>query len=86
MINNYFLYNDLPTLDLHGQDRYSAVILTNEFVNDNLKLGNKLIIVVHGKGKEILKTEIHKSLKTNKNVKVFKTDMFNPGATIIELK
>ena len=86
MINNYFLYNDLPTLDLHGQDRYSAVILTNEFVSDNLKLGNKLIIVVHGKGKEILKTEIHKSLKTNKNVKVFKTDMFNPGATIIELK
>ena len=86
MINNYFLYNDLPTLDLHGQDRYSAVILTNEFVNDNLKLGNKLIIVVHGKGKEILKTEIHKSLKNNKNVKVFKTDMFNPGATIIELK
>lgn len=86
MINNYFLYNDLPTLDLHGQDRYSAVILTNEFVNDNLKLGNKLIIVVHGKGKEILKTEIHKSLKFNKNVKVFKTDMFNPGATIIELK
>ena len=86
MINNYFLYNDLPTLDLHGQDRYSAVILTNEFVNDNLKLGNKLLIVVHGKGKEILKNEIHKSLKNNKNVKVFKTDMFNPGATIIELK
>lgn len=86
MIDSYFLYKNLPTLDLHGQDRYSAVLLTKEFINDNIKLGNKLIIIVHGIGEGILKGEIHKSLKTNRKVKVFKTDMFNPGATIIELE
>lgn len=85
MINSYFLYKNLPTLDLHGNDRYSAVMLMNEFINDNIKLGNKLIVIIHGKGQGILKNEIHKSLRTNKNVKAFKTDIYNPGSTIIEL-
>ncbi len=85
MINNYILYKSLPILDLHGDDRFSAVIKTKEFIDDNQKLGNYLIVIVHGKGEGILKNEIHKALKINKKVKDYKTDMYNPGATIIEL-
>ena len=86
MIDNYILYKNLPTIDLHGEDRIGAIVKTKEFINDNLKLKNKLIIVIHGIGKGILKEEIHKYLKTDKNVLNYKIDIFNKGATIIELK
>lgn len=85
MIDNYMLYNNIPTLDLHENDRYSAIYLSNEFINDNLKSGNKLIKIIHGKGEGILKRELHKFLKTKKEVKDYKLDMYNEGATIIEL-
>ena len=86
MNDNYMLYKNLPTIDLHGEDRIGAIVKTKEFINDNIKLKNKLIIVIHGIGKGILKTEIHKYLKTDKNVLNYKLDIFNKGITIIELK
>lgn len=86
MIDNYMLYKNLPTLDLHGETRFSSKVLLEEFINNNITLKNNIIIVVHGIGKGILKEEIHKYLKTNKKVKTYKTDIFNQGATIIELK
>ena len=85
MIDNYMLYKNLPTLDLHGENRYNDLVLTDEFIKDNLKLGNKLIIIIHGIGQGILKENIHKFLKNKKEVKAYKTDIFNPGMTIIEL-
>lgn len=85
MIDNYMLYKNLPTLDLHGEDRFGALVLADEFIKDNIKLGNKLIVIVHGIGTGILKENIHKFLKTKKEVKAYKTDIFNPGVTIIEL-
>lgn len=85
MIDNYMLYKNLPTLDLHGETTFSSRVLLQEFINNNNKLNNKLIIVIHGIGKGILKEEIHKQLKNNKNVKAYKQDIFNKGATIIEL-
>jgi len=86
MIDNYMLYKNLPSIDLHGYDRYSAVILVKEFKNDQCKLGNKLLLIVHGKGSFILRDEVHKTLKKIKEVKDFKIDMFNEGTTIVELK
>lgn len=85
MIDNYMLFKDLPTIDLHGEDRITAVLKTKEFIKDNIKLKNKLIVVIHGIGKNILKTEIHKYLKTDKNVKAFRLNIYNRGMTIIEL-
>lgn len=86
MIDNYMLYKNLPSIDLHGSDRYSASILVKEFINDNYKLGNKLILIIHGKGLYILKNTVHEILKKDKKVKEYKVDMFNPGTTIVELK
>ena len=85
MIDNYMLYKNLPELDLHGCNRYEAKIKVEEFINDNKKLGNHLIKIIHGKGLNILKNEIHKYLKSNKNIVNYKIDVFNDGVTIIEI-
>lgn len=85
MINNYMLYKNLPELDLHGEIKESASVLLNEFINDNFKLGNILIKIIHGKGTYTLKKVVHENLKHNKKVKEFKTDIFNDGVTIVEL-
>ncbi len=76
----------LPKLDLHGMDRVSAKISVEEFINDNIKLRNKKIIIIHGKGYGILKDEVYKYLKNNKNVLDYKLDSFNIGCTIVNLK
>ncbi len=86
MIDNYMLFDNLPTIDLHGEDSISAIIKTDEFLNDNLKLKNKLVVVIHGVGKGILKREIHKFLKKDKRVLKYRIGAFNPGMTIVELK
>lgn len=86
MIDNYMLYSNIQAIDLHGYDRYSALLKTKEFIKDNNKLNNKLLKIIHGRGEGILKEEIHKYLKTEPLVKNYKLDIYNPGATIIELK
>ena len=80
------LYSNLPSLDLHGLDREYARILINDFIEDNYKLHNNTIIIVHGIGTGILKNTTHSTLKNNKKVESYKTDNFNTGQTIVYLK
>ena len=80
-----FLYN-LPHLDLHGYDRTGAMAMVKMFIDENLKIDNKRIIVVHGKGSGILKSSVHKYLKSDKRVLDYKTNNYNDGETIINLK
>ncbi len=54
-INNPF-YMEYPVIDLHGLDKVSALISINEFINDNIKLRNYNILIIHGKGSGILKS------------------------------
>ena len=75
-----------PTLDLHGEYAFSAEILTKEFLNDNIKLKNKKLCIIHGIGKGILKDAVHKVLKEDKRIKSYKIDFMNPGCTIVEIK
>lgn len=75
----------LPKLDVHGYTEDTVMTVVNEFINDNIKLRNKKILVVHGKGAGILKNKIHQSLKRNKYVKKYYLYNFNIGCTIIEL-
>ena len=84
MSYNPFL-NILPTIDLHGYNRDMVKYVVTDFINDNIKLGNKKIIIVHGKGEGIVKDELHFILKYDKRVKRYYLDMFNIGETIIEL-
>lgn len=76
----------LPSIDLHGYDRVSARIKTEEFINDSIKLKNKRVVIIHGKGAGIVKDEVHKVLKTNKNVLSYKIDGFNTGITVVDIK
>lgn len=76
----------LPKLDLHGMDRVLAKIKVEEFINDNIKLRNKKIVIIHGIGEGILKDEVFRTLKSNRNVESFKLNGLNVGCTIVNLK
>ena len=74
-----------PSLDLHGEISSMVEVLVNTFINDNIKMKNKVIVIIHGKSTNILKNEVHRVLKDNKKVKEFKLDNWNLGQTIVEL-
>lgn len=75
--------SNLPTLDLHGEDKVGAKVKVNEFIMDNIKLGNQKLLIIHGIGKGILRKEVHNILKKNKKVLEFKLDNFNIGCTYV---
>ncbi len=74
-----------PKLDVHGETRDTIYTVLINFIHDNIKLKNKTIIIVHGKGSGILKEEIHYYLKKCKEVKTYHLDYWNQGVTVIEL-
>ena len=78
-------YSNIPSIDLHGETRDSARVLVMEFINDNIKLKNEKVLIIHGIGSGALKNEVHKNLKINKKVKSYKLDYFNSGCTVVEL-
>ncbi len=80
------LFNNAPSLDLHGFDRDYARIKINEFIYDNYKMKNKKIVIIHGNGTGILRNETQKTLKNNKYVLEYKINNFNSGETLVILK
>lgn len=78
-------YNNLPTIDLHGETKDISKILVKDFIYDNYKLKNEYVVLIHGIGKGIVKKSIYEELKINKYVKEYKQDNFNPGVTIVKL-
>ena len=78
-------YNNLPTIDLHGETKDISKILVKDFISDTYKLKNEYIVLIHGIGKGIVKKGIYEELKINKYVKEYKQDNFNPGVTIVKL-
>ena len=80
------LYKNIPHLDLHGYDREYTRIAINDFINDNVKMKNKTIIIIHGRGSGILKRTTQMTLKTNKFVQEYKIDNFNDGQTVVKLQ
>jgi dsDNA-specific endonuclease/ATPase MutS2 len=75
-----------PHLDLHGEIEAMVEALIIEFINDNVKMRNDIIVIVHGKSTGILTKKTHEVLKNNKNVLEFKLDNWNIGQTIVKLK
>ena len=85
MFNDVFL-SILPNLDLHGNTSDMVYVLINDFLNENYKLNNYKVVIIHGKGEGILKNATHEILKKDKRVKSFYLDSFNTGCTIVEMK
>ncbi len=75
-----------PKLDLHGEEVAMVYALVTEFINDNVKMHNKEIIIIHGKSTNILTKEVHKILKDNPKVLKFQLNNWNLGETIVYLK
>lgn len=80
-----FLYN-VPHLDLHGYDRTGAVAMIKMFIDDNIRIDAKKIIIVHGKGSGILRNATFEYLKSDRRVLEYKTNNYNDGETIVTLK
>ena len=80
------LTSKTPRLDLHGEEVAVVYSLVNEFIQDNYKMGNKEIAIIHGKSTNILTREVHRILKDHPLVISFKLNNWNVGETIVILK
>ena len=76
----------LPKIDVHGFDRDYTILKLNEFINDSIKLHNYHIVIIHGRGSNILKNTIHEYLKKDKRVESYNVCIPNIGQTEIYLK
>ena len=74
-----------PTLDLHGEEKAMIYALVTEFIKDNYKMGNREILIIHGKSTNILTKEVHRVLKGNKLVLEYYLDNWNLGQTVVHL-
>lgn len=84
-IDNYLLYNTLPSIDLHGYDRESARVATEDFIKDSIIMKHEFITIIHGRGAGIVRDSVISTLKKNKKVKNFKSSYFNQGMTVVQL-
>ena len=84
-LDNIIFIDNLPKLDLHGYDRETARVAINDFINDNYKIKNEFVNIIHGVGSGIIKTTTHETLRKNKKVIDFKTYYYNNGCTIVQI-
>ena len=84
-LSDIIFIESFPSLDLHGCDRDYARLKINDFIDDNVVMGNEFIVIVHGVGKRILMKETADTLKKNKNVIDFQLFKGNLGCTIVKI-
>ena len=77
--------NILPSIDVHGFTMETVYVPVSDFINDNIKLRNKKIVIIHGISYGILRDEINRRFKRDKRVKKLYLSIDNAGCTIIEL-
>ena len=80
------ILSSYPSIDLHGMDSEYAIFKVKEFIDDCYKLKYQNIVIIHGRGKGILKEAVFGYLKKDKRVLEYKLDFMNPGCTIVRLK
>ena len=85
-INEVVFIDSLPKLDLHGFDRESARVAINDFINDNKKMGNEIVVIVHGIGLGIVRETCIQTLSRNKDVLEFKSAYGNRGCMLAQIR
>lgn len=85
-LNEVIFIENLPKLDLHGIDRETARVLVNDFIKDNIKMKNEIIVIIHGIGTGIIRKTTNETLRKNKNVLDYKSFYNNLGSTIVKIK
>ena len=83
-MNDPFI-NILPSLDVHGFTSDTVIVPVSEFINDNLKMGNYKIVIIHGIGLGVLRKTINTHFKRDKRIKKMYQYGSNLGMSIIEL-
>lgn len=78
--------NVLPSIDVHGYTRDTVYVPISDFINDNLKLGKKKILIIHGIGQKILSAEIKRLFIKDKRIAKLYIASANFGCTVLELK
>ena len=76
-------------IDLRGQTAMEAIIAVDQAIDNCILMNTHQLTIIHGKGTGVLRSEIHKHLKHQKNVKSFRLGTFGEGetgVTIVELK
>ena len=77
--------NVLPSLDIHGHTRETMYVVVSDFINDNIKLGNSKIVIIHGIGLKVLSNELKLRFYHDKRVKNIYLSPDNSGCSILEL-
>lgn len=85
-INEVVFIDSLPKLDLHGFDRDSARVAINDFIRDNKKMGNEVVLIVHGIGLGIVRDVCINTLGHNRDVLEFKSAYVNRGCMLVQIK
>lgn len=86
-MQTYDIFLDsLPKVDLHGFDKESARVMTNDFVKEAFILNYSKIVIIHGIGTGIVKKSVHTALSKNKFVESYNISPFNIGCTIVTIK
>ena len=85
-LSDFMFIDRYPKLDLHGFDRDSARVAINDFILDNIKMKNEIIVIVHGIGLGVIRNTTNEVLAKNKNVLEYKSHYQNRGCTLVHLK
>jgi DNA-nicking Smr family endonuclease len=73
-------------LDLHPFHPKDAKLLLRDFIEDASKKGIKIVRIVHGKGRSVIKSIVTAELERNEHISKFQDEPGNWGATIAYLK
>jgi DNA mismatch repair protein MutS2 len=85
-LNQFANFN--PELDLHGLSIQEAIKVLDKWIDQGLLAGHRHLRIIHGKGKGLLRQQVHQYLKTNEMIrKVIDQHQFpgGSGVTYIEL-
>lgn len=84
-ISNLVFTDTLPSIDLHGYDRQSAIVAINDFIEESLVMQNEFVSIIHGIGSGVIREATINALLKNKNVLDFKSDYNNRGCMIVKI-
>ncbi len=78
-------WNYYPKIDLHGEYTTTAYTVVHNFLEEQKKLKEPYVVIIHGKGSGKLKEEVYHILSKEKCVLEFHLDPDNLGQTLVHL-
>lgn len=68
-------------IDLRGMNADEAILEVDRFIDASVLAGLGQVTLIHGKGTGVLRTEIHKHLRTHPSVSEFRLGVYGEGET-----